>query len=130
MTTTSSGKQGTQRLAGYPSYATFIARDKDAATYRKFESLSARNLLYLQSELNKIHARVEALDRDDAKDIGNEIAQKAARLWDHFANDDNEDARARRELWEMVRNKIKEYRTFGRSNNTMKLCSPLIGGEN
>lgn len=121
MTTTSSAKQGPQRLAGYPTYATFIARDKDAATYRRFESLSARNLLYLQSELNEIHARVEALDREDAKDIGNENAQKAARLWDHFVNDDDEDARARRELWGMVRIKIREYRTF-LAIETMRPC--------
>ena len=39
------------KLEGYPSFAQFIARDGDAAIFRKYAQLSARNLLYLQSEL-------------------------------------------------------------------------------
>lgn len=42
------------RLEGYPSFAQFIARDSDAAIYRKYSHVSARNLLYLQSDLHQL----------------------------------------------------------------------------
>ena len=46
-------------LKGYPSLAAFIASDKDKSTviYRRFDRLSARNLLYLQSELAELEAK-------------------------------------------------------------------------
>ncbi len=53
---------GQPRLEGYPTFAEFVARDNDAAIYRKFEYLSARNLLYLQSELHDLEQQLEMLD--------------------------------------------------------------------
>ena len=47
------------RLAGYSSFAQFIAADADAAIYRKYERLSTRNLLYLQSELRDLEGQLE-----------------------------------------------------------------------
>lgn len=77
------------RLEGYPSFAQFIARDGDAAIYRKYAHLSARNLLYLQSEIHELEEQLQQLDREDAKDIDDENAQKAAREWAHYANHGN-----------------------------------------
>lgn len=68
-----------RHLSGYPSFAEFIAKDKDAAIYRCFENLSARSLLYQQSELHELEQKLEDLDREDAKDIDNE---KRSRLRD------------------------------------------------
>lgn len=102
----------TRRLDGYPTFAEFIAKDKDAAIYRRFENLSARNLLYLQSELHDLERQLEELDRKDAQDIGDANAQKAARLWTHYANDTNEQAIARRKLQRIIKKKIKEYRMY------------------
>ena len=42
------------RLEGYPSLAHFIARDGEAAIFRRYAGLSARNLLYLQSQLYEL----------------------------------------------------------------------------
>ena len=100
----------TRRLEGYPTFAEFISKDKDAAIYRKFENLSARNLLYLQSELHDLERQLEEVDRGDAKNIGDENAQRAARLWTHLANDSNAQARARRQLHAEIKVKIREYR--------------------
>ncbi|MCJ1236974.1 hypothetical protein MMC14_004958 [Varicellaria rhodocarpa] len=97
-------------LEGYPTFAEFIARDNDATIYRKFESLSARNLLYKQSELHELERRLEELDWEDARDIDNEEAQQGARLWEHFRNDTNARAILRRELQEKIETKIKAYR--------------------
>lgn len=98
------------RLDGYPSFADFIAKDRDAAIYRKFERLSARSLLYQQSELHELERQLEQLDGEDAKDIGNEEAQQAARYWTNFFQDTNDRAYARRALQGTIRAKLKEYR--------------------
>lgn len=100
------------RLEGYPAFAAFIAKDKNAATYSSFERLSARNLLYLQSELRNLERQLEQLDGKDAEDIGDLDAQKAARLWTQYDKDPNEQARRRRNLQRIIRKKIREYRMF------------------
>ena len=100
----------TRQLEGYPTFAEFISKDKDAAIYRKFENLSARNLLYLQSELHDLERQLHEIDREDAKNIDDENAQQAARLWTHFANDSNDQALARRKLHDRIKSKIREYR--------------------
>ena len=97
-------------LEGYPTFTNFIARDCDAAIYRKFEELSARSLLYQQSELHDLAGQLRDLDHKDAKDINNENAQKTARYWKHFSGAEDEMTRQRRNLQEKIRHKIKEYR--------------------
>lgn len=39
--------------------------------YRKYAHMSARNLLYLQSELHELDEHLRQFDREDAKDIDN-----------------------------------------------------------
>ena len=58
-------------INGYASLAAFIASDKDRSTsiFRRFDRLSARNLLYLQSELAELEAQQDALDAQDAGNI-------------------------------------------------------------
>lgn len=97
------------RLDGYPSFAHFIAKDSDAAIYRKYAHLSARNLLYLQSELHDLEGKLRQLDREDAKDINNEEAQKAAREWKHYSDPNNGRASQQKALQEKIRLKLKEY---------------------
>ena len=55
---------------GFPRFADFIAQDNDKSTtiYRKFERLSARNLLYLESELSDLEAQLELRDREASGD--------------------------------------------------------------
>ena len=100
------------RLEGYPSFAQFIARDVDATIYRKYARLSARNLLYLQSELHELEEQLRQLDKEDAKDIDDEEAQKAAREWKHYSDPQNGRASQHRVLQEIIRLKLKEYRAY------------------
>lgn len=99
------------RLQGYPTFADFIAADADAAIYRRFESLSARNLLYLQSELHELEAELNELDAIDVKErkLRNQEAEKIARFWLHYSKDDNERATRHRELQGKIRAKLKQY---------------------
>lgn len=87
-----------------------MAKDKDAAIYRKFENLSSRNLLYLQSELHDLEEKLENFDREDAKNIDNGRAQEAARYWTKFSTDSDKQSLARRKLQKHIRMKIKQYR--------------------
>lgn len=96
-------------LEGYPTFAEFIAQDRDASIYRKFQSLSARNLLYQQSALHDLERQSQEIDHEEAKDLENENAQKTARYWSHFANDQSDKAKLRRDLQETIKVKIKEY---------------------
>ena len=100
-----------RRLEGYPSFAEFIAKDKDAAIYRKYESLSARNLLYQQSELHRLEKQAAELDKSEAENIENENAQQAARYWSQFTNDTSEQGLVRRALQDEIKVKLKAYRS-------------------
>jgi ABC-type phosphate transport system auxiliary subunit len=54
---------------GYPSLAKFIAKHRDHSTaiYLHCDDLSARNILYLQSELAELRALQLKYDREDAE---------------------------------------------------------------
>ena len=97
------------RLEGYPSYADFISKDREAAIYRKFGNLSARSLLYMQGELHELEQQLEDFDSEDLRDIDNKDAQKSARIWESFAKDQSEAAQARRDLQCKIRVKVNEY---------------------
>ena len=100
-------------IRGYPSLAKFIASDPDKSTviYRRFDRLSARSLLYLQSELAELEARQDLLD---AEDLNSAIEVKeSASDWSTFKDrseaPDNEHDRIRMKVVLEIRDKIKEY---------------------
>jgi hypothetical protein len=101
-------------LKGYPSLVAFIASDKDKSTviYRRFDRLSARNLLYLQSELAELEVKQDAFDREDMRASTEE--KGTASNWLAFstkaAEDGNEREKKRMEIVKEIREKIKEYR--------------------
>ena len=112
-------------LTGYPTLANFIASDKDAAIYRKFEKLSARCLLYQQSELHDLEQQLEQLDLADSRDIDDDEAQQAAVSWDHYASSATEKGQKRRELIMRIKAKLKAYRTFFEEWNMFGKLKPL-----
>jgi hypothetical protein len=52
---------------GYPQVATFIGNRPEMAIVRRFGSLNARNILYLQAELMYIEKQLLACEKKDAK---------------------------------------------------------------
>lgn len=60
---------------GYPSLADFIAQDPDHETFvfRRFKSLSARNILNLQGELIALEDDIAALEREAADSVDPEV---------------------------------------------------------
>lgn len=111
------GQVKVRYIKGYPSLAAFIAsdRDKSTAIYRRFDRLSARNLLYLQSELVELEAKQDAYD---AEDRGLTTQEKVStRNWELFKERAQEAGnireRKRMELVINIRERIKEYSQFG-----------------
>jgi len=69
-----------RRLEGFPSLAYFINEDNDASIFRSFGELGARNLLYLQSNVNDLRLQLKRLDEEDANNApGNSGLRISAR---------------------------------------------------
>jgi hypothetical protein len=102
-----------QQLHGYPSLASFIVSDDDKSTFifRRFDRLSTRNLLYLQSELAELEARQNAFDAEDVE--GTMTDKQCARNWADFKNQSQENERQgkRMALVKDIREKLEEYST-------------------
>src|SRR4051794_37411366 len=89
---------GPEYLDGYPSLAAFIASDPELAIYRRFDRITARNLLYLQSELLYLESKLDEIDEGDRKrDIGDNL-RASAREWEVLAKGENEHDRERMEI--------------------------------
>ena len=70
---------------GFASVAAFIAKDADntSTIYRRFDRLAARNLLYLQSRLQKLEVVQDELD-DKCLGTNDEGSKRAATSWEDF----------------------------------------------
>jgi hypothetical protein len=96
---------------GYPGLATWIARDPDYETFvfRRFDRLSARNLLNMQSQLVLIEGRLNELDEESRadRDVG-------LRRWERFVENvkDGQSPRdeERKGLNDELQRLMKEYR--------------------
>ena len=109
-------------IKGYSSLAAFIASDRDKSTqiYRRFDYLSARNLLLLQSELAELEAWQREFDADDTR--GTVEEKRSARNWkilkERATEPGNIREKKRLEVADEIRRKIKEYRTIKRVDNS------------
>ena len=106
-------EKGIQR-DGYPSLATWIAHDPDNESYvfRKFDRLSARNLLNLQSQLISLESKIDQLD-DTMKNSDDPDVRVSLARWDKYeerAKDPNNLEHKRMKLETDLKDKIKEYR--------------------
>lgn len=104
------------RRDGYPALAEWISRDSDYETFifRRYDRLAARNILNLQSELATIEARLDKLDEDSRQ-----RRDPGLRCWETFEgdceNEDNPDHKAaveRRELFDRLERRMKDYRQY------------------
>lgn len=102
---------------GFPTFAAYIASDPELAIYRSFNSISARNLLYLQAELIELEAKLHVQDKvaltKEAE--GDMDFMLSSRCWETFASNArrvNSAENERMELLKKVRAVLKEYRGF------------------
>ena len=113
---TNMGSQANRYVLGYPSLAADIASDTDKSShiYRRFERLSARNLLHLQSEVAVLESRLDQLDKNYL--IASTTEKQSARSWEILCSraeqPENLCEKERLDKILQVRQKIKEYRPY------------------
>ncbi|KAF2804458.1 uncharacterized protein BDZ99DRAFT_397802 [Mytilinidion resinicola] len=106
------GRLSSRDRDGYRAVAAWIARDPDNETfiYHRFDQLSARNLLYLQSELLALEHSLAQLDAQaaNAQDLD---LKDSARRWEAFSKNAEirDEERERMDIVIQIREKMKEY---------------------
>lgn len=99
---------------GFPALARRIAvnPDYEAFVFRKFDRLSARNLLHLESRLAYLEWKQDQADEQAAQSRDNE-ALRSLRVWEAFeenAKDGSRPEHGRMMIAEEIRETMKEYR--------------------
>ena len=100
---------------GFAEISAFNSFDKKGGLYRRFRRTSARNILYLQSEIATLTDMLEHLDREDVRltdDIAKKKAQEYAKDWDaleRLADEHDHRANERLGLVHDLRSLIKQY---------------------
>jgi hypothetical protein len=91
-----SARDEKEYLHGFADFSQFIASDFSLSIYRKFAALGARNILYLQAELQLLEIQLKELDDADKRTIGwsNDTTEKlkaeaAARSWEDMKQQAN-----------------------------------------
>jgi hypothetical protein len=106
------------KLKGYAPLASLMSTHPEIAIFRKFSTLNAQNLLYLQAELVYLESKLQRHASEDrqagiaAERIGTKCADKLKydTDWYMLANSDEEDEDSLQ--WQTVleiRGKLKEY---------------------
>lgn len=92
-------------------------RDKTTTVYRRFDELSARNLLFYQAELGELEDDLKHLDEEDklAKDETSKACQKDWKSFeDHAKGLNGAEVKAREkekmDLVMKIRDKLEKYR--------------------
>jgi hypothetical protein len=111
-------EKGAQR-DGYPSLAAWIAHDHDneSFVFRKFDKLSARNLLNLQSQLISIESQIDRLDDTMRRTNDPEVLVSLVR-WETYEERARDKKNIEHEKWQLeieLKNIIKEYRKYNLS---------------
>jgi len=110
-------------ISGFADLAKFISSDADGDTaiFRRFETLAARNLLYLQSELAVLERIQDKYDREDEEDALNagvdwSTLRSCGKDWESFQRVAQADSscvgdryKKRMDLVQQIRGKLKEY---------------------
>jgi hypothetical protein len=106
---------------GFPRVAAKIASDIDKTTtiYRRFDRLSARNILLLQAEIAELECKQDRYDEEDRKQGCGDVAWDSQSEWikfvEHSAAKDrwgelvHPRERDKMELAMEIRAKLKEY---------------------
>jgi hypothetical protein len=109
-------------LRGFADFSYFIASDSSLFIYRKFATLGARNLLYLQAKLQLLKVELDELDEADKRIIrwSNDAAEQlktesAARSWEDLkeqANAGDQRQAGKLRMIYRIRELMKEYSQY------------------
>ena len=113
-----------ENLEGYEDFSKYIASDADLSIYRRFGALGARNILYLQGELQALEAQLQKLDDEDREEIGKLPGNRrrdvawAAKSWESFSEQAGNEGRQAEKMKLVIklRGIMKEYGKFKHSS--------------
>jgi hypothetical protein len=114
MFTPSDVEKAVTHRVGYPDLTTWIARDPDNESYvfRKFDKLSARNLLNRQSRLISLERKLEQWDAEAraSRDFDLRMSLQRWETFEAFAEDPQKPEHTRRKLENDLATELREYR--------------------
>jgi len=99
---------------GFAAVASWIALDPDSETFvfRKFDELSARNLLYMQARISVLERKLKAMDKEVSQSDDMTV-KDGARTWEVLveqSGDGAPGARRQMELIDEIGDALKKYR--------------------
>jgi len=94
-------------VTGYPKLAGHMELEPEAAIFRRFGALNARNLLYLQCELCSLEKRLRQIEREDNRKSGRKSEYALDWYWLSQSADDGDTKQL--ELVHEMRKLLKEY---------------------
>jgi hypothetical protein len=106
-----------ENLEGYEDFSKYIASDAELSIYHCFVALGARNLLYLQAELQVLEAQLQKLDDEDREKIETSLGNRKtdilrdAKSWESFHQQSQQEGRQRSKMAIVLklRGVMKEY---------------------
>jgi hypothetical protein len=101
---------------GFALVASKLASDIDKTTtiYRRFDELSARNLLFYQAELAELEEQQKEYDDED-RNARDQVSIECQKDWNEFvrnAKEGNERQKEKMELAMKIREKLEKYRNM------------------
>ena len=109
----SAAKRSAAVSDGYPAIANFIASDPDHESYvfRRFNNLTARRLLYMQSEVLELEDRLATFDRQAARSNDHAL-QSSLRCWETIESNSKSDVAGKslKDLIDEIEVKLNRYR--------------------
>jgi hypothetical protein len=98
-------------VSGYPKMADLIGGNPELLMVRRFRALNARNILYLQAELQIIEEQLLRLESIDARSENPEKMMYSKDYWSLMESAKQED----HEQWVLIqkmKEKLKEYSRY------------------
>jgi hypothetical protein len=92
-------------VRGYPAVAEFISSDKVFNIFRRFDSLAARNLLYMQDELCELEENLENLEQADTY-------SNSATALQNLCSRRHDCNIEKQKIMNLVREKLRDYREW------------------
>lgn len=93
-------------VGGYPRLARHIGEHPEHAIFRRFASLNARNLLYLQAEIVFLEHRLDEIERENAT---HDIHFSAQILFDEDQRPQDTNASDQYQIIIALRDKLEQY---------------------
>lgn len=111
---------------GFPALAKTLSRfpDHEGFVFRRFDRLSARNLLHLESKLAYLEWKLHQADHQ-ALHTGDNEELRSIRTWEAFeenAKDQNRPENRRMKICEEIDRALTKYRMLALSRNATYCC--------